>query len=279
MDESNSPAPAAADAPEPSTENIVGGENTTPEEVAQILNLPQDESTDEEAEEPVADEEEPAEEPGEEPADEEPKEETPAEEVTPTEEPTFALEVEDANGEKITINAGDDLEQVLADFEPKSNGQIFKILQDVMRLEGEKQAHDAQQAESTERAEYEAKVAKVQAGWDAEIEALQGEKRLSVKEEERTERVNEVFKFIAEENAKRSQSDRPLIQSFEDALDKLELREKKEAEAEAKKEAKTQQRRNGGLVGGSSAPATSGAPVYRGGARNANEALRQIGAL
>jgi hypothetical protein len=67
--------------------------------------------------------------------------------------------------------------------------------------------------------------------------------------------------------------------SFEDGLDKLELREHREKQVEATKEAKQATRKKGGMVGGSSAPATSGGPVYKGGARNANQALSSMGIL
>lgn len=264
-------------------------ETTTPEEVLQVMGkeapAPEAEEPEQEpeGEAPTDPEVEPETPEGEEPA---PVEATPraepavADEQEAVEPPTFALDVEDAEGNTITINPGDNLEDVLKDFEPKSNGQIFQIIKDITRLEGEKSAWEAEQTTAAQEAERQEAIANVQATWEAEIAALQGEKRLPVGADGKsTERVDEVFKFIAEENQKRHEAGRPLIQSFEDALDKIELREKKEAEVQAAKDEKELAKKRGGLVGGSSAPATSGGKTYSGGARTANEAIRSMGLL
>jgi hypothetical protein len=85
---------------------------------------------------------------------------------------------------------------------------------------------------------------------------------------------------MAEENDKRIKASRPTLDSFEDALDKLEAKEAREANAEAKVEAKNTARKNGALVGGSSAPAGNGPKVYRAGsARSMSEAIREQGLL
>jgi hypothetical protein len=200
------------------------------------------------------------------------------------EAPSFALEVEDANGEKITINPGDNLEEVLKDFEPKTNGQIFQIIKDVMKMESDKEAYDADQKTAAQEAAHAETLANIHAGWDKEISTLQADKRMPVSADpnnpskEFTERRDAVFKFMAEENDKRREDGRPLLQSFEDALDKLENREAKESKIEAAKKEKELARERGGMIGGSSAPAGSSSPVYRpGSARNANEALSVMG--
>jgi DNA-binding PadR family transcriptional regulator len=220
------------------------------------------------ADEAKPDNAETAQKPAEAPKEQESKVDAPAAAEVAPETPTFAVEVEDANGNKVVINPGDDIEKVLESFEPKSNGQIFKILQDVQKAELAKTEYDKQQEESAATAERQEQVDKLAAHWDSEIAQLQGQKRLPVDAAGKSEdRVNEVFKFMAEENDRRTQAGRTdFLMSFEDGLDKLELREQAT-------------RKKGGMVGGSSAPATSGGPVYKGGARNANQALSSMGIL
>lgn len=195
------------------------------------------------------------------------------------ETPTFTIEVEDANGTKFTIGPDDSLDEVLAEFEPKNNGQIFKIIEDHMQARADKKAFDAERANAQAEAAHAEQIATIHAGWDKEIQKLQGEKRLPL-DAKIDERKNEIFKFMADENEKRQADGRPLLQSFEDALDKLENQESKDAAEQAKKDAKEEARRRGGLVGGSSAPATSGAPAYKAGqARSASEAIYSLGLL
>lgn len=271
--------PTAPTPAEPSTENIPGGEGTTPEEVAKVLNIPVTTPDEEEPEEPVVpvEPEEPAPETPPAPVAVAPEPVAPVAPETP-ETPSFALEVEDANGEKYTINPGDSLEQVLENFEPKSNGQIFQIIEDLGVKKQEKAVYDSDQAESQANEEKAEQIVTIQTGWDKEIESLRGTKRLPVSADGKTtERETSIFKYMAEENQKRTEEGRPLLQSFEDALDKFELNEKKEAEIQAAKEEKELAKKRGGLVGGSSAPASSGAPVYQPNmARNANQAIEKL---
>lgn len=277
MNENTAPVEGAEATTEESAET--GG--TTAEEVSQVLGLPTQEP------EALAEEETETEaEPTEETATEEaaPELETTAEETEQVEEqaqvetPDFNLEVEDANGDKIIIEPGANLEEVLATFEPKNNGQIFQIIKDVMQKESEQKAWEAQEQTKAQEAEYQQRLTETQQRLDNEVIKLQGEKRLPLdgKIEERKEQV---FAFMVKENEARAKDGRPFIQSFEDALDKLELRESREAAAQAAKDAKETARKNGGLVGGSSAPASSGAPAYKGGARTANEALQAMNLL
>lgn len=272
--------------PVENTEETEQLETTTPEEVAELLNLPvpeKQEESEEETEEESEDTEESTEsdeettEIEEESTDEEESEEQEQEEESDV--PTFELEVEDANGEKFVLKPGDDLEKVLKDFEPKSNGQIFAVLKQLSDLENQKQEYESEQANKAEEADKQERISNIQKGWDAEIKALRGEKRIEVGADGKSERVDKVFEFMNKENDKRLQDGRPLIQSFEDALDKLELSELKEGEAKKAKEAKETARKNGGKVGGASAPATAGTPTYKGGARNASDALRGMGLL
>lgn len=271
---------AAADT---SADNINSQEGSvSADEVAQVMGLPKPTAAEpetSEVEEPETPEtpespETPVE--GEQP---ETPEATPKTPPVSTEAPTFSLQVEDANGEVLTLNVGDDIEKVLENFEPKSNGQILKVLHDFMRLEDQKAAHDAQQETAAQEAQRAEAVSKISQGWDAEIQKLQGEKRLPL-DAKIAERRNAVFKYMSDENQKREADGRPLIQSFEDALDKLELQERKDADKEAAKKAKEDVRQRGNMVGGSSAPATSGTPPYvAGSARNMDQALRATGLL
>lgn len=277
--------PAAADTSADNINSEEGGVSS--DEVAQVLNLPKSEASEEtkgEEEAPV--EPETPENPESQNVEKtETEEEAPekTEEVAPVAEtpeaPTFTVEIEDANGKTFTVGPEDNLEEVLAEFEPKNNGQVLQLMRDLDRLTGEKKAWQDQQAADKAEAERAEELSKIQAGWDDEIKTLQGNKRLPL-DEKITERTQQVFKYMAEENEKREKEGRPLLHSFEDALDKLELRESKEAEATARKDAKNEARRRGGMVGGSSAPATSSPPVYvAGSARNASEAVYNMGLL
>lgn len=272
MNEDGTPIEAPA-------EQVDGGESTTPEEVSQILGLNPPETTTEEPETPEAPEEEEVEEPEAPEEPETPEEEAPpevSEPETPVEEPTFTMEVEDADGNKHTISSLEDLPR---DFEPKDNLQIMEILQGIQKLDGERQAYESDKTTKAEEAEKAERVASIQESWDKEIKTLQADKRMPT-DGKFDERRDAVFKFMAEENAKRNEDGRPLLQSFEDALDKLENREGKEQAKEAEKKEKELARQRGALVGGSSAPGAGTSPVYRSGsARNSSEAIRAAGLL
>lgn len=262
--------------------------SVTPQEVAEVMHIKV--TSPEEPAAPVADDKPAEEEPDEKPTDQAPVVAPPApaapdpakpEPVAPAETPSFALEVEDASGNKIVLNPGDDLEKALETFEPKSNGQIFQIIHDFMQKEADAKGFEAEQVTRQEQEAKEAKIAEIQTGWDKEVESLIASKRLTATADGKNERVDAVFKYMTEENSKRITEGRPTIQSFEDALDKLELREKSAAEADAAKKAKEETRKRGALVGGASSPATgSGAPAYvPRSANTANEALKVMGIL
>jgi hypothetical protein len=200
-------------------------------------------------------------------------------EATPTEIPTFTLEVEDANGNKFTVSPDDNLEDVLAEFEPKNNGQVLQLMRDLDKLSNDKASYEARREQDTAEAARAEQISSIHDGWDKEVLKLQGEKRLPL-DAKIEDRKQAVFKFMGEENDKRATDGRPMLQSFEDALDKLELKEGKAAQEEAAKNEREANKKRGGLVGGSSAPATSGSPAYKSGsARNANEALHEMGLL
>lgn len=271
-------------------------EGTTPDEVAKILHLPKaaKESSDEKAKSPEKPEPPAPDGKGAgsgqdktPPADEAEDDDTEEDDddgkrpVNQPEEKDFSFTVEDAEGNKFTIKPGDNLEEVLKDFTPRSNGQVLQILRELGTMEANKAAYEAEQAQAAVKSERQERVKAYRDSWNKEIEQLQAENRIPKTEAGKdNERVAEVFKFMAEENQKRTAAGRQTLNSFEDALDKLELRESKAAKAEAEKQEKETARKNGALVGGSSAPAGGSNPVYRAGsARNANEAIRSLGLL
>lgn len=272
-------------------------ESTTPEEVASILHLPNNQT-----EESNTDEQQQSDTQGDdgsvsgddgdngdveqsEPVDapQEQEDSTQVEDTQQqaTEAPTFALEVVDANGKSFTINPGDSLEEVLADFEPKNNGQIIQLLNDVNRLAAEKADYESRQAQEQEQAARQQEVDKIMSGWTKEQEQLVTAKRLPVGADgkPKQDRIDQVFAYMQEENSSRLQTGKPLINSFEDALDKLELKEQRQNQAKAAREAKEAARKTGSLVGGTSSPSVSQSPTYSGGARTASEAARMMGLL
>lgn len=287
------------------------GEGTTPEEVASVLkssgiNLPAEPKAaaadDEEGDDPDAivadageedaagegtDTEEVANEEPVKPATEDDGKPAPTDEEVQaaadarvaTADDKYSFEVEDANGVTFKVPVGAKMEDVLKEFEPKNNGQILDILDQLRDMKAQKAADDATEAENTSKAEQAQRVSEIRKAWDGEVTDLTAQKRIP-EGTEGEDRVKEVYKFMAEENGKRMEAGRPTIGSFEDALDKLEAKEGREAKVAADKAAKDDARKNGGLVGGSSAPATGSSPVYRAGtARNANEAIRAMGLI
>jgi hypothetical protein len=277
----------AQDAGDGSEGNEEAAEGTTPEEVAQVLKgagmdvkvpaaAP---AADEEAKEVAPDADDDAGEEEAAPAEEAKPAEEAAKPEAPTDEeaPSFTMTIEDVNGQSYSISADDNLSDVLEDFEPKNNGQILDILDKFRDLKDSKKSYDSEQATKAADDEKQEAISKILSGWDREIDQLVADKRLDSKE---ADRVGEVREFMSNENSKRETDGRPLIGSFEDALDKLEAIEAREAAAQAKKDAKDTARKNGGMVGGSSAPASGKQQAYRvGSARNVNEAIRAAGLL
>jgi hypothetical protein len=190
----------------------------------------------------------------------------------------YSFTVEDANGVTYKITAGAKMSEVLDGFELKNDGQALDILKELQKVETQKESDEAASQDKAAKAEHEQNVANIRKGWEKEVAGLAAEKRIPEGDDGEA-RIAEVYKFMHEENGKRIEANRPTIGSFEDALDKLENKEARDAKDKASKEAKDKARENGGKVGGSSAPATSSAPVYKGGARNANEAIKVMGLL
>lgn len=192
--------------------------------------------------------------------------------------PDFSFTVKDANDVSFKVNPEDSIEDVLADFDPKNNGQIIAVLEQLREAKEAKKAYEDTQAKESADTATKERIQSIQDGWDNEVKNLQAEKRMPTKDADT--RIAEVYKFMDEVNTKRMAANQPTINTFEDALDKLESKEARDAKVTQDRTDKETARKNGGLVGGSSAPASSGTPVYKAGsARNANQAIRSMGLL
>jgi hypothetical protein len=275
--------------------NDPNGEGTTPEEVGKVLkssgmNVPDLQDSDEEEgddpDKPAA--EEPEEKPeGDDPDKEEPKDkkeqpekakEAPQDEAADSED-KYSFTVIDANGVTFKITADADIEDVLKEFDPKNNGQIIKILDQLREVKEQKSSDDDKNAAAAVKAERAEAANKLLDNWTSEAKDLQAQKRIADGDDGQ-KRIDSVYKYMAAENEKRMAAGRPTLNSFEDALDKLEAKENREAKVEQDKKDKEEARKKGGLVGGSSAPASSGSAAYKpGSARSVNEALRHAGLL
>jgi hypothetical protein len=290
MAESTEPTPPTMAEAQATAESGTA-EGTTPEEVAAILksggiDLPAEPTiTDEEegdepdapvagdaAEEDAAGDGKPAEEvANEEPVEPAAKPETAFDSETGTED-KYSFTVEDANGVTRKISAGDNLEEVLGeDFELKNQAQAMEIMRRMDKVEAQKADDDKKAQEDAAEAENAKAIEDIQVGWNNEF------KDLDINEEGRRE---EIMKYMSQENDKRQADGKPLIRTVEHALLGLEKQEAKAAEDKAAKDAKDTARKNGALVGGSSAPAAPASNVYKAGsARNVNEAIRATGLL
>lgn len=203
----------------------------------------------------------------------------PVETTVAKDAPDFSFTVKDANDVSFKISPGDSIEEVLEDFDPKNNGQIIAILEQLREAKDKQSAYDKSVADDKAKAETAQAVKSIKEGWDEEVTNLQADKRIPNGKDGEA-RVAEVYKFMAEINDARMKTGSATINSFEDALDKLDAKVAREAKVEQDKKDKETARSNGSLVGGSSAPASSGVPVYKAGsAHNANQAIRAMGLL
>jgi hypothetical protein len=208
-----------------------------------------DESDTEESEEAVDDEADTEEE---ETADDE-------EDTTPEKEEVddeSAIEIEDANGQTFKISSIDDLPE---DFEPKYNRQIIEIVAAMTRLEEQNRLA----AEDKKLAEVAAEEQRVQneqfASWNDEIKALEAEKRFDTKDDKRIDAVfSEMVKI---NNARAKAGNTNYITSFEDALEKLEAREAREATVSNEKKNTEKAKLKSSLIGRSSSTSKE-SPVY-----------------
>lgn len=186
--------------------------------------------------------------------------------ATPSDEKLF-IEVVDAEGVTHKISSIDDLPE---DFTPKNNRQIMEIIKATDRLDQQRETNAAE-AEKAEQAQFieETKQAQFQS-WDNEITELAKSKRVDVSN---PDRINDVFGYMNEINNARREAGNPnLITSFEDALEKFEVKESKDADALAKKNGNDLAKIKSGMIGRSSASSGGSNYVYRAGsARNIDD--------
>jgi hypothetical protein len=289
------PNAGAADLSEGLPANDPNGEGTSHEEVAKVLKtsgvdigdeiVDEEEGDDPDKVSAPAAEEEKSEDDADTADDDKEKENKPVPAAKADDTPDadtedkYSFEIEDANGVTFKIAVGATMEQILAEFEPKNNGQVIDILHRLGKLETQKTADEAQAADDAAKAERSEAASKILEGWGEEAKELQAQKRIPAGEDG-DKRIDEVYKYMADENETRMKAGKATLNTFEDALDKLENKEAREAKVEQDKADKDTARKNGSLVGGSSAPASSPQPVYaRGSARNVNDAIKKMGLL
>jgi hypothetical protein len=218
--------------------------------------------------EPVVEPEQPVEPPAEEePVEPEEAEPEPlAEPAIPTDTELF-IEVEDGDGVTHKISQIEDLP---ADFTPKNNRQIIEIVSQLTKLDNQREANEVKAASEAEvKAQADIQTAQFKS-WDTEIGALAKDKRI---EATNTDRINDVFGYMNEINAARTKAGNPnLVTSFEDALDKFEAKESKDAAIAAEKNGNDLAKQKSAIIGKSSAAAGGDTYVYRAGsARNIDD--------
>lgn len=216
------------------------------EEVAEEVEAAEEEVVEEEVEE-AGDEEEVVE--------EKPK----SEPATPSDEELF-IEVEDADGVTHKISKIEDLPD---DFAPKNNRQILEIIKATDKLDAQREKNTAD-AETKAQADALAETQSAQfKSWDAEVAELAKSDRIKTTD---TERINDVFGYMNEINQARIKAGNPnLVMSFEDALDKFEVKEAKDAEALASKNDNATAKAKAALIGKSSAAGGNAPRPYRAG--------------
>jgi hypothetical protein len=184
------------------------------------------------------------------------------------------LEITDKNGKTFTLKPGDDIDTALAEFDPKNTAQVMSVLRQFDQMEQKQTAWDAEQAENKATAEQAKTNQATLSAWDAEITSLQGEDRIGKPaakpgtpefvNDPAVKRVDQVFKFMMAENARRAEAKNPnLITSFADALDKLELQEIRTKQSEDKKSDAELAKQKSALIGGRPSGGGNSAPVYR----------------
>lgn len=197
----------------------------------------------------------------------------PDKDPSPTES-GLKLEITDKNGKTFTLKPGDDIDTVLAEFDPKNSAQVISVLREFDKLEQKQTAWDAEQATNAATAEQKASDTARLQSWDAEITSLQGEDRIGKPTakpgspeylaDPAVKRVDQVFKYMVAENAARKTAGNPnLITSFADALDKLELQEIRTKQVADKKDDVETAKQKSALIGGRPSGGGNAAPVYR----------------
>lgn len=191
------------------------------------------------------------------------------------------VEVKDSEGKTIKLSLEDGLPD---DFTFTSEKQLFEILQsfeEMKSLKKDRQAEvDKWNSEHAAKADEAKTEQAVINAWDQEIQDLVDAKILDAPKlaqgdpnflkDPAVVKVDQVFKYMMEQNSQRAKDNKALIKSFAVAYNLYTNDEQtKAAETQAKADAEATKKR-GALVGGTSAPTgNSDRPVYRrGSARN-----------
>lgn len=240
--------------------------SSTPEEldakISEELGIPPTKKA-ADPEPPVVDPEDP--EPEVDPEDPEPSEpeEPPTPEPTPPATPSdedLFVEIEDANGVTHKISRIEDLPD---DFEPKNNRQALEILQATQNLDAERTRRESDAATAAEEKLVKNMQTAQFKSWDAEIAELAKTDRVDIKD---TDQLNDVFGYMNEINKMRQKAGNPnLITSFEDALDKYEVKQAADKAEEEKKNGNAAAKIKTAVIGKSSAAAGADHYVYRAG--------------
>lgn len=145
------------------------------------------------------------------------------------------------------------VEDLPDDYEPKSWKEAIAIAED--RAIKRMKAEEAQKvvAKREEDKANDAALKEVQAAYDAEITQLTQSDRLPKDQEGNMKRQEEVWAFMNAENQRRhAAGSKFFINSFEDALERLELREMKAAAAARENQEAEDRKTRGGMIAGGS---------------------------
>lgn len=239
--------------PHQETETPEPAKEETPDENNPSPPAPADSDNDETPEE--SDTDTPEEEPEVTPAETDPQ--------TPPAQPSDAelfIEVMDAEGVTHKISTIDDLPE---DFQARNNRDALKILGDLAKLDTQREQREAEAATAAEAAALAETQQAQFKSWDSEITELAKTDRLDATN---TDRLNDIFGYMNEINAARHKAGNPnLITSFEDALDKFEAKESREAAELATKNGNDMAKAKSSLIGRSSASTGGSSYVYRAG--------------
>jgi hypothetical protein len=179
------------------------------------------------------------------------------------------VELEDANGKSFKIGVDDPLPE---DFVFKNDVQLAEFAEARLEMKGilrERQSDfEKQTAESEEKNNAEKSEQELYSSWEAEIEDLitagaidapkskPGDK--DYLQDPTIQKIESVFKFMAEQNAERSKTNKPSIRSFGTAYTLWSNDNAKRAEEEAVKKSNQTAKERGALVGGSSSSSAGG---------------------
>lgn len=180
------------------------------------------------------------------------------------------LEVQDIDGKTYKITRVEDLPD---NFVPKNNRQVIEILRDLTRLDASNEKLQQDAAAREQAQQVEAQRQEVLKSWDNEIADLQKDGRLDkpkaqagsdgFTKDPAVQKVDAVFKFMAEINDKRAAAGNPnMIRSFEDALDKYDLQESTKVKEEATKSEVATAKEKAGVIGKGAGVAGGSEGVY-----------------